>query len=223
MKWFVENHVSRTRKEKIRVLDVGSYDVNGSYRHLFPEDRYEYVGLDMAPGPNVDLVLKRPYDWSELKTDSFDVVISGQAFEHMEFFWVTMVEMARVLDENGLLCIVAPNGFGEHRYPVDCYRFFSDGMVSLARYVNLEPLHVHTNAAPTAEGGEWHSENEADSVLIARKPYSGPARIVDLASYTCTPADLESLRSGMIPYQPRKGVMMALKEKVLGMAAKMRG
>ncbi len=222
MKWFVENHASKMRKEKLKVLDVGSYDVNGSYKHLFPAERFEYTGLDMAPGPNVDLVLKHPYDWRELKTDSFDIVISGQAFEHMEFFWVTMVEMARVLSNDGLLCIIAPNGFGEHRYPVDCYRFFSDGMVALARYVNLEPIHVHTNAAPTIEGGEWQSETEADAVLIARKTCSGPTKLVDFASYTCTPADLEKLRTGMFPYQQRKGVLTSLKEKILQVAGKLK-
>lgn len=34
-------------------------------------------------------MLKNPYDWQEIETDSFDLVISGQAFEHIEFFWIT--------------------------------------------------------------------------------------------------------------------------------------
>lgn len=33
MKWFVDNYVDRDRF--VKVLDVGSYDVNGSYRQLF--------------------------------------------------------------------------------------------------------------------------------------------------------------------------------------------
>lgn len=78
----------------------------------------------MEEGPNVDVVLKNPYDWDAIESDSFDLVISGQAFEHIEFFWKTMEEMTRVLKKDGLLCLIAPNGFGEHRYPVDCYRFF---------------------------------------------------------------------------------------------------
>lgn len=204
MKWFVENYASRLTQDEVRVLDVGSYDVNGSYKPLFSEERYAYCGLDMSEGPNVDIVLGNPYDWSEIETDAFDVVISGQAFEHIEFFWITMSEMARVLKQDGLMCVIAPNGFGEHRYPVDCYRFFSDGMIALARYVSLEPLHAHTNCAPQSDSEGWYSETEADSVLVAKKPYSGEVRPLDLKTYTCIPADQEALRSGLVPHERRK-------------------
>ena len=130
MQWFVDNYASKINKREVKVLDVGSYDVNGSYKHLFNEQKYTYTGLDMEDGPNVDIVLRNPYDWEAIDADSFDVVISGQAFEHIEFFWKIMEEMTRVLKKDGLLCIIAPNGFGEHRYPVDCYRFFTDGMLA---------------------------------------------------------------------------------------------
>ena len=190
MQWFVEQYLSKSSNDKkIKVLDVGSYDVNGSYKHLFPGDKYDYKGLDMERGPNVDIFIENPYKWKNLETDSFDVVISGQAFEHIEFFWITMSEMARVLKKGGLICIIAPNGFEEHRYPVDCYRFFTDGMVSLARYVCLEPLHAHTNLAPKTSDRDWYSDSFADSILIAKKKYSGKTQYVNLETYKCIPAD----------------------------------
>ncbi len=205
MSFFVEEYASKLEANtKLRVLDVGSYDVNGCYRPLFDLQRYEYVGLDLEEGPNVSIVLPSPYDWSKVETDSFDIVISGQAFEHIEFFWKTMEEMTRVLKKNGLICIVAPNGFAEHRYPVDCYRFFTDGMVALARYVNLEILHAHTNCAPTFRDKNWFSETRADSFLIARKPYSGSAQLPNWKDYRCFPADHGALRSGFVQYDPRK-------------------
>ena len=183
---------------------MGSYDLNGSYKHLFDEQKYEYTGLDMEEGPNVDIVLKNPYDWNEIDGDKFDIVISGQALEHAEFFWITMSEITRVLKKDGLLCIVVPNGFGEHRHPVDCYRFFSDGMVALARYVSLEPLHAHTNCAPSVTDTDWHSATMADSMLIAKKPYDGEVRYVDPRTYICIPENLEALRTGFIPYKQKK-------------------
>ena len=204
MNWFVETYVSKIISDKISILDVGSYDVNGSYRKIFNDKKYEYHGLDMEKGPNVDIVLKNPYDWAEIETESFDVVISGQAFEHIEFFWITMAEMARVLKKDGLLCIIAPNGFKEHRYPVDCYRFFSDGMVALARYVSLETLHSHTNCAPGSYSADWYSKKKADSVIVAKKPYSGKPEFVNLKTYKCIPSDHEILRTGLIPYKSRK-------------------
>lgn len=182
------------------VLDIGSYDVNGSYKHLFNEDKYYYTGLDIEQGPNVDIVLTNPYDWNAIESDSFDIVISGQAFEHIEFFWKTMEEMTRVLKKDGLLCLIAPNGFGEHRHPVDCYRFFSDGLIALARYVGIEPLHAHTNCAPNANATDWYSETCADSILIARKPFDGPPKHPNLKTYKCIPENQEPLRGGLLPY-----------------------
>ena len=203
MKWFVENYASQITKDKIKVLDVGSYDVNGTYKHLFDEQKYEYTGLDMEEGQNVDITLKNPYDWNEIETDTFDIVISGQTFEHIEFFWITMSEMTRVLKKEGLLCLIAPYGFGEHRHPVDCYRFLSDGMVALARYVSLEPLHVHTNCAPSLNDDEWYSETEADSMLIAQKPYDGEPIYINLKAYKCNPENLEKLRARLIPWKEK--------------------
>lgn len=201
MKWFVDNYASTISKTEIRVLDVGSYDVNGSYKHLFEERKYQYTGLDMEAGPNVDIVLENPYAWDAIETDSFDIVVTGQAFEHIEFFWKTMEEIARVLKKDGLLCIIAPKGFSEHRFPVDCYRFFTDGMIALARYVCLEPLHAHTNCAPHDSALEWYSESKADSILIARKPYTGPPRFPDFKTYRCIPEDHTKLRGALQPYR----------------------
>lgn len=199
MNWFVDTYLSNeSNNSSISVLDVGSYDVNGSYRELFSDDRFNYRGLDMEAGPNVDVHVKNPYQWDELATDSFDVVISGQAFEHIEFFWVTIAEMARVLKKDGLLCIIAPNGFGEHRYPVDCYRFFTDGMVSMARYVCLEPIHAHTNMAPDPSEKNWYSDLCADSMLIARKNYSGETQYVDLSTYQCVPPNHKELNAPLV-------------------------
>lgn len=221
MKWFIDEYASQIDKENIKVLDVGSYNVNGSYKDLFTEEKYDYTGLDMEEGPNVDIVLDKPYDWSSIKTDSYDIVISGQAFEHIEFFWITMSEMARVLKKDSLICIIAPNGFAEHRYPVDCYRFFSDGMIALARYVNLDVLHAHTNCAPVdSQEEEWYSENNADSILVAIKKYSGAPAFINTKTYECIPAEHEKLRNGFIPPKkitktPTKMTLRVILSKIL--------
>jgi SAM-dependent methyltransferase len=209
MKWFVETYASKEPKQNIKVLDIGSYDVNGTYKEFFPSPHYEYYGLDMVSGPNVDIVEKNPYQWKDLGTDTFDIVISGQTFEHVEFFWVTMSEMARVLKKGGLMCLIVPNGFGEHRCPVDCYRFFSDGVVALARYVSLEPLHAHTNCAPNPKYKDWYSRFCSDSMLVARKPYSGDVEYVNLNTYTCIPPEQENFRLGFHP-QPQINLLARL-------------
>ena len=80
-----------------RVLDVGSYGVNGVYRDLFKENNIEYVGLDIEAGPNVDIVVKDSYCWDCLPDESFDYIISGQAFEHIEYPWLTIKEIYKKL------------------------------------------------------------------------------------------------------------------------------
>lgn len=202
MEWFVNTFLAvNNSPEKTTVLDVGSYDVNGTYKEWFPEEKYKYCGLDMSPGPNVDICPKNPYDWAEIGDNTFDTVISGQAFEHIEFFWITMAEIARVVRPGGIVCIIAPRGFDEHRYPVDCYRFLPDGMVALARYAGLLPLHASMNLAPPGADAQWYSDIQADSMLVAEKPLNWTGKL-DLKRYDFSPADLEKLATGMIAQPP---------------------
>ena len=171
MSAFRDRYLSGRVKEPLRILDVGSQDVNGSYRPIFSEPRWVYTGLDMTPGNNVDIVLRSPYVWHEVASGSADVVISGQAFEHIEYFWITMLEIARVLTAGGVCCILAPSSGPEHRYPVDCWRFYPDGLVSLAQFAHMETLEAVTQ---WDDQGDVASDCWHDSMLVCRKPDHGP-------------------------------------------------
>ncbi len=170
MKGFVEKYLTNNSLKKLQILDVGSQDVNGTYRSLFENPNWNYTGLDVIPGKNVDIIVKDIYNWKEIRSNSFDVVISGQAFEHIEYCWVTMSEIARVLKNEGLCCIIAPSSGPEHRYPQDCWRFFPDGLVALAKYAVLKVEEVFTRQEPTIDGKNniWK-----DTVIICRKPTAG--------------------------------------------------
>jgi SAM-dependent methyltransferase len=164
---FRDRYLSARVNEPLRIVDVGSLDVNGTYRPLFATPPWTYIGVDMAAGPNVDLVLRTPYVWREILTDAIDVVISGQAFEHIPFFWITMLEIARVLKPDGLCCILAPSSGPEHRYPVDCWRFYPDGMRALADFARLDTVEAVTQWENTGDeiSDAWH-----DTTLVCRKP-----------------------------------------------------
>lgn len=165
---FVQKYLRARGDEPLVILDLGSQDFNGSYRSLFERPLWRYVGVDLAPGPNVDVVLRDPYYWREIRAESSDVIVSGQTFEHTEFFWLSMREMTRALKVGGLVCIVAPSAGDEHRYPVDCWRVYPDGLRAAARYVGLEVVEAWTQWGDLpqydGESNKWH-----DSVLIARK------------------------------------------------------
>jgi SAM-dependent methyltransferase len=128
---FVAGDVAMNSGE-LCVVEIGAADVNGSYRPLFKPFATRYVGVDLSPGPGVDLVLNDPYDLP-LPDASAHVVLSGQMLEHCEFFWRAFEEMHRILHPDGYLFLIAPSGGPEHRYPVDCYRFYPDSFRALAK------------------------------------------------------------------------------------------
>ena len=171
---FVNEHLAPSRGKPLTILDVGSMDVNGSYRILLDDPQWHYTGMDAAPGNGVDIVLAEPYDWSSLKSSAYDVVVSGQAFEHIEFPWVTILEVARVLKPGGLFCMLVPSGGYEHRYPVDCWRYYPDGAAALARWADLDVISSTTNWEPQ---GDYIDDSAVwkDTVLVARKPAAASA------------------------------------------------
>ncbi len=168
MRNFRQQHLAGREGSPLKILDLGSMAIGGSYRTIFQEDQWEYIGADIVSGDNVDMVLSDPYNWLEIESCSMDVVVSGQAFEHIAYFWKTVREIARVMKPGGLCCIIAPSGGPEHRYPVDCWRFYPDGMRALAAYADLEVLSVDTRWE--SRGYEDDSDQWADTVLVVKKP-----------------------------------------------------
>ena len=139
MQSFVEKYLE---DKKLTILDVGSFNVNGSYNRYFQNPKWKYTGADIVDGKNVDVVFKEPYNW-QFKDNSFDVVISGQTFEHIEYPWLTIKEIERVMKPGGVGCIIAPSEGYEHRYPLDCWRFMPDGFRALAKWAGLEVIDVY--------------------------------------------------------------------------------
>jgi SAM-dependent methyltransferase len=208
MKWFRENYLNDFDKNQaITVLDVGSQCVPeqvDTYKVFFNEPPFKYIGLDVIEAYNVDIVVKSAYQWNEVPNNFCDVLISGQMFEHVEFPWFTISEMARVLKPNGLICILVPSMQSLHRYPVNCQNYFSDGMIALAKYAGLTTLHASTNYAPVKASIEWYNMSIQDTMLIGKKPHDWEVKNFDKVNYSCEPADLEKMATGFIPMEEQK-------------------
>lgn len=84
------------------VLDVGSQDINGSNKILFED--CNYIGLDIGPGKNVDVVCKI-HEYNPEK--QFDTIISTEMLEHDENFHVSLQKMVDLLKPGGLLILTA--------------------------------------------------------------------------------------------------------------------
>jgi SAM-dependent methyltransferase len=130
-KRFFNTYVSE-KKEKIKILEIGSYIGGFNIRSLNPENG-EYIGVDLSKGPGVDIVLTDEYVLP-FKNEEFDFIISSSCFEHIDFFWVSFLEIMRVLKKDGLFYLNAPSNGDFHRYPVDCWRFFPDSGHALNKW-----------------------------------------------------------------------------------------
>ena len=95
-----------------RVLEVGSLNINGSIRGYFDRSK-EYIGLDIGPGPGVDVVFEgQKYPGPDRY---FDTIISCECFEHNPHWLETFLNMWRMLRYGGLMMFTcATEGRPEH-------------------------------------------------------------------------------------------------------------
>lgn len=155
---------------KMRVLDFGSLDLNGTYKPLFDSPLWEYVGSDGCPGKNVDIVLDSNFKW-DIEPDSFDLVISGQVMEHVKAPWKMAEAIYRVVKPGGMTIVIAPWMWDYHAFPLDCWRIFPDGMVYvMSEVAGFKTLDCFRKGPDTVYVGIknlkcFSSPSEKDSVL----------------------------------------------------------
>ena len=137
------------KKKHYNIIDVGSFDVNGTYRPIFQDNpNWTYFGVDIVAGKNVDKVIL-PYNW-DIPDESYDLVLSGQCLEHVEMPWLWITEIYRICKKDGLIILTAPWNFFIHKHPVDCWRILPDGMtVLLTKVINTTILHLSINNTDT--------------------------------------------------------------------------
>lgn len=95
----------------LKVLEIGSYSVNGSVRPMFAGS--DYTGVDLTPGEGVDLVASGD---SDLFPDgTFDLTLSCECFEHNPKWVATFRNMHRMTRPGGIVLITcASRGRLEH-------------------------------------------------------------------------------------------------------------
>lgn len=114
-----------------RVLEIGSLNVNGSARDNIQRRAIEYIGIDLVPGPGVDIVANAiNFNGYGL----FNVVISTEVLEHCAE-WPLIIETAkRSLEVGGLLVLTCASDLrkphsaygGEHPLIGEYYKGVSE-------------------------------------------------------------------------------------------------
>jgi SAM-dependent methyltransferase len=105
------------------VLEIGSRARSAiTYRDFIPK-KLEYVGMDILPGPNVDVV----GDAHELEkifgTQQFVAAFSRSVFEHLAMPWKVAIELNRILVPGGIVFTGTHQSWPVHERPWDFWRF----------------------------------------------------------------------------------------------------
>ncbi len=126
------------RLEDMVVLDVGSYDINGSLKNVIPV-AWTYIGLDRVPGPNVDVVAEegKPFP---IGAGSVGLVVSSSCFQYVKNPFELTRQLYACLKPGGMIYITAaytekegllslpPELCPNEDIRFDCWRFYKDGM-----------------------------------------------------------------------------------------------
>jgi hypothetical protein len=93
-----------------KVLDAGSLDINGNNRYLF--DNCEYIGIDVGPGKNVDVVTPIHLYKSDIQ---YDFIVSTECFEHDMYYKESFKNILLLLKSGGMFMFTcATTGRDEH-------------------------------------------------------------------------------------------------------------
>jgi SAM-dependent methyltransferase len=129
------------------VLEIGSYQVSGqedliNLRSYFTNRHY--LGLDIRPGPGVDMI--GSVENLPFATGTVGTVVAMSTFEHVQHFWRGFDEVYRVLKPRGVFFVTCPFHFHIHNYPNDYWRFTPDAFkLLLDRY----PMKLLGTQGPT--------------------------------------------------------------------------
>jgi len=97
--------------KKISILELGSYNINGSLRNIF-DNSNKYVGLDVTNGPGVDIV----YEGKNIPiNENFDLCISCECFEHNPHWLNNFTQMIEIANQDGVVAFTCAS-IGRHEH-----------------------------------------------------------------------------------------------------------
>jgi len=130
---FGEQSIIEGEIEGKRVLEVGSRDMNGSFRSIIMKFKpKEYIGVDIENGSCVDKICSI-YDLvKEFGINSFDYVICTEVIEHLQGWQLAINNLKDVCSPKGYILITTRSkGFGYHSYPEDYWRYSLFDMMNI--------------------------------------------------------------------------------------------
>ena len=153
---FIERRLSRFSGP---FLEIGSKDYGNTQdlRSLFA-DADGYVGVDLEPGPGVDVALDltRPFDEVDaaLQGRRFGSIFCLSVLEHCAEPFVMAENLTRLAAPGGTICVSSPFAFKYHAYPGDYWRFTHEGIRRLFPRIDFPDADA---AWYTSRRGDFHA------------------------------------------------------------------
>jgi SAM-dependent methyltransferase len=125
------------------------------------------VGLDIHPGPHVDVVGDAHFLSRFFRAGCMDAVFSASVLEHLQAPWLLAAEVNRVLRPGGLAYHEAPGAWPAHAQPNDFWRMSAAGLCALfGPESGFEVLEARDDGPATLHPGpEWRSRHLAMPTL----------------------------------------------------------
>lgn len=144
---FVVSELENVEISDKKILEVGSYNVNGTVRHdLMTREPESYIGVDIAPGNCVDQICNT-YDLVDtFGENSHDIVISTEMMEHVKDWRKAIENMKLVCSPGGRILITTRSkGFPFHNYPEDWWRYEVEDMRNI--FSDFEEINIISDPA----------------------------------------------------------------------------
>jgi SAM-dependent methyltransferase len=123
IRWGAKN-LARKEIEGKRIIEVGSYDVNGSLRYIVELlEPAEYVGVDVVEGPGVDMICAAGNLVHQFGRESFDMAICTCVLEHIKDWKGAISNIKNICRPNGIILIIVPSEWPYHEFPYDFWRY----------------------------------------------------------------------------------------------------
>ncbi|MBV6634139.1 MAG: class I SAM-dependent methyltransferase [Alphaproteobacteria bacterium] len=146
-------------------------------RHFAPKD-WQYTGLDIMEGPNVDVTGDAHSLSRHFRKNTFDAVMSFSVFEHLLMPWKVAIELSKVMKTGGIGLVMTHQTWPLHEQPWDFWRFSDQawhaifnpatGFVIEQAVIGEQAFIVPRMCHPTNAFDE-HYEGSLSSAVLFRK------------------------------------------------------
>ena len=120
------------------MLQGGQDPALGSLCPCFPGR--QFWAADFMPGPGVEIVLDLHH--IDLPDETAGTAISVETFEHVQFPWIAIKEMHRILKPDGVCILSSVMHFPIHNFPDDYWRYTPSGFRTLLEYAGFQGIWV---------------------------------------------------------------------------------